>query len=152
MVRMGEITAVDGDYLEVTFCHQQDCGQCHACENGQKLSSIRIRRKGHVGDFAAIDLPTSTVVKASLLAYVIPLCSFLIGLAIGPMIMKSDPNTGSAIFGILFLVIAVLLIALGERSRRKSAKWQPTLQRIVPRDLRDEHALKSTSLNTEQKK
>ena len=50
MVRMGEITAVDGDYLEVTFCHQQDCGQCHACENGQKLSSIRFKSAYAEGD------------------------------------------------------------------------------------------------------
>ncbi|MBQ9325684.1 MAG: SoxR reducing system RseC family protein [Clostridia bacterium] len=134
---MGEITAVHGDLLEVTFCHQKDCGSCHACENGQRQSSITVAGKGNVGDFAAIEMPGSTVVKASLLAYVIPMACFMLGLWLGRMWYPADPNLGSAIFGMLFLLLSFGTIALFEKRRRRSAAWQPQLTRVIPRDLRD---------------
>ena len=45
MERIGEITAMDGDVAEVTFCREKDCGQCHACEGGEKRTVLRLPAK-----------------------------------------------------------------------------------------------------------
>ena len=80
MQKIGEITAADRGTLEVTFCRPEDCGHCHACDGGQKPTVLRLSSAGQacsVGDFAEVELPTGTVVKASLLAYALPLLLLL---------------------------------------------------------------------------
>mgnify|MGYP000889669680 CR=1 FL=1 len=79
MERTGTITAVSGDTLEVTFCRPGDCEKCHACIGGEKKHVLLVKGEGHVGDVAVVSLPEQTVVKASALAYLLPLAGLFIG-------------------------------------------------------------------------
>lgn len=133
MEKVGEITGVVGDELEITFCRPEDCGHCHACDGGQKPTVIRVAGKGRVGDYAAVELPAGTVVKASLLAYALPIAGLMLGMLAGRALGGDGPVSvalgGAAGFG-----LSELAVMLTEKGRRASAKWQPTLRQVFPRE------------------
>lgn len=137
MVKVGEITGVSGDRLEVSFCRPEDCGHCHACDGGQKPTVIRVQGTGRVGDYAAVELPTGTVVKASILAYAIPLAGLLLGMVIGQAV-GGGGAVGATIGGVIGFAACVLVVLLTEKARKNSPKWQPTLTKIFPRETYDQ--------------
>ena len=50
MERIGEVTRVDGKWLEITFCRPSDCDKCHACMGGNQTTTLRLQGKAKVGD------------------------------------------------------------------------------------------------------
>ena len=134
MEKVGEITGKQGELLEVTFCRPQDCGHCHACEGGAEPTVLRLRGEGQIGDYAVVSLPGSTVVKASLLAYVLPIAGLLGGMAIGSA-LGGEGGVWVAVGGAAGLGLTLGAVWLTERFRSRSARWQPTLTRVLPRSL-----------------
>lgn len=133
MERTGEITAVYGPMLEVTFCRPSDCEKCHACGNGPKTAVIRVKGEGKVGDTAVVSMPTQTVMKASLLAYALPLAGLMIGM-IGGSLLFPQQETNAAIIGALIgLGLPLLGVKLTEKRRAASAAWQPKLVEVIPK-------------------
>ena len=108
MERTGTITAVSGDTLEVTFCRPGDCEKCHACIGGEKKHVLLVKGEGHVGDVAVVSLPEQTVVKASALAYLLPLAGLFIGMLLGALIAPQSETAGSAIGGVIGLAAALI--------------------------------------------
>ena len=135
MEKMGVITATGKGLLDVTFCAVKDCGACHACDGGQKQTVVQVQGEASVGDYAVVDLPASTVVKASLLAYVLPIVGLLGGMAIGNQLSSSP--AAAALGGGIGLIATLSAVWITEKHRQRSAKWHPTLVRIIPSDSRD---------------
>ncbi len=133
MERIGEVTAVVGDELEITFCRPADCGKCHACGGGRAQMQLRLKGKAQVGDAAVVDLPDGTLRKASVLAYVLPLIGLLAGVAIGGACFPGKDGA-AALIGLAGLLIASAPAALGEKKRRENPAWQPALRQILPRE------------------
>lgn len=131
MQRVGEVTAVRGEMIEVTFCKPEECSACHGCDGQQKASVVTVRGKAQVGDAAVVELPDSTLVRASLLGYILPVVGLLLGILIGMTVIGGD--TAAAIGGVLGLAAAASAVALTEKSRRKNPAWQPVLQQIIPK-------------------
>lgn len=132
MERTGEVTAVKGEWLEVTFCRPADCEKCNACGIGQKQSSLMVRGKASLGDQAVVSMPSSTVMQASLLAYVLPLIGLLAGLFAGMALFPQAENAAGLVGALIGLIIPLLFVALTEKRRRQSSRWQPTLVKIIP--------------------
>ena len=112
MERTGTITAVSGDTLEVTFCRPGDCEKCHACIGGEKKHVLLVKGEGHVGDVAVVSLPEQTVVKASALAYLLPLAGLFIGMLLGALVAPQSETAGSAIGGVIGSVVIGLLATI----------------------------------------
>ena len=132
MERTGEVTAVKGEWLEVTFCRPADCEKCNACGMGQKQTSLMVRGKARLGDRAVVSMPTSTVIQASLLAYALPLAGLLIGLFAGVALFPRSENAAGLIGGLIGLAIPLVFVVITEKRRRRSSRWQPTLVEIIP--------------------
>ena len=132
MERTGEVTAVKGEWLEVTFCRPADCEKCNACGMGQKKASMMVRGKANLGDQAVVSMPSSTVMQASLLAYVLPLLGLLIGLFAGTALFPQAQNAAGLIGGLIGLAIPLAFVVLTEKRRRQSDRWQPTLVEVIP--------------------
>ena len=132
MERVGEVTRVTGDQLEITFCRPEDCEKCHACEGGQESVVLTLRGTAEVGDYACVALPTGTVVKASLLAYALPVAGLFGGMGLGAALFP-DAMALQALTGAAGLLLCLGGVWLTERRRRDSAAWQPLLVRILPR-------------------
>ncbi len=133
MEKTGTVTSAAGGMLEVTFCSTQECDHCHACDGGQKRTVVRVKGDARVGDYAVVELPVSTVVKASLLAYAVPIVGLMAGMLIGSQVSVSP--AGTAIGGGAGLLLSLGAVWLTEKGRQHSTKWQPTLVRVLPADL-----------------
>ena len=131
MERTGEVTALYDEYIEVTFCRPADCEKCQACRGGQKTTKLVVRGKAALGDLAVVEMPTSTVMLASGIAYGVPLAGLFIGLFAGSAI-AGDQNIGAAVGALAGLGVAMAAVKLTERFRRCNPKWQPKLMDVIP--------------------
>ena len=131
MDRLGEVTKVDGKWLEITFCRPSDCDKCHACMGGNKTTTLRLQGTANVGDSALVSIPDSTVTLASLMAYGIPLAGLLIGMFLGEKLIPLDNSLGSLIGAATGLALALSYIVISEKKRRSDPRWSPQIKRII---------------------
>ena len=131
MERLGEVTKVDGKWLEITFCRPSDCDKCHACMGGSKTTTLRIEGKASVGDKAWVEMPVSTVTQASLLAYAVPLGGFFIGMLAGDKLIPLENSLGGVIGALSGMGLCLIGLRLTERKRLQNPKWTPRLVRII---------------------
>ena len=132
MERIGEVTRVDGKWLEITFCRPSDCDKCHACMGGNQTTTLRLQGKAKVGDKALVSMPDSTITQASLIAYGLPLAGLLIGMLAGDAFIPAEHSLGAVIGAAVGLVIPLIGLIATERSRKNNPKWCPHLVRVIP--------------------
>ena len=132
MDRLGEVTKVEGKWLEITFCRPSDCDKCHACMGGSKTTTLRLKGQANVGDKALVSLPDSTITQASLIAYGLPLAGLLIGMFAGDMLIPLENSLGALIGAGAGLATALIYLVISERKRRTDPKWSPQIKRIIP--------------------
>lgn len=131
MERLGEVTRVDGKWLEITFCRPSDCEKCHACMGGDKMTTLRLEGKANVGDKALVELPASTVTQASVIAYGLPLAGLMIGMFAGEQLIPLENSLGALIGAAVGLILPLTYLLLSERKRRTNPKWTPQIKRII---------------------
>lgn len=131
MERLGEVTKVEGKWLEITFCRPSDCDKCHACMGGSKTMTLRLQGEADVGDKALVELPASTVTQASLIAYGIPLAGMLLGMFAGDRLIPLENSLGALIGAAVGLVVPLACLFVTEKKRRSNPKWTPQLKRII---------------------
>ena len=134
MERLGEVTKVEGKWLEITFCRPSDCDKCHACMGGSKTMTLRLQGTAEVGDKALVSLPSSTITNASLIAYGIPLAGVLGGMFAGHKLLRLEHSLGAVIGAAAGLCLALVILFFTEKIRRKNPKWTPQLVRIIKAD------------------
>ncbi|MBE5804527.1 MAG: hypothetical protein E7316_08460 [Clostridiales bacterium] len=133
MQRTGEVTAVRGEMLEITFCRPADCEKCKACHGGEKVTRLNIRGKANVGDLAVVEMSTGTVFKASTLAYGLPLAGLLLGLVAGTILFPANADVAGVGCGVAGLGLMILIVRLTEGKRRNDPRWKPRLIEIIPK-------------------
>lgn len=131
MERLGEVTKVEGKWLEITFCRPSDCDKCHACMGGSKTMTLRLQGKAEVGDKALVSMPASTVTSASLMAYGMPLAGMLIGMFAGSKLLPLENSLGTIIGAAIGLLLPIIGLVATEKKRRSNPKWTPQLVRII---------------------
>ncbi|MBQ8201835.1 MAG: SoxR reducing system RseC family protein [Clostridia bacterium] len=131
MERTGEVTAVQGEWLEITFCRPADCEKCNACHGGQKTTILRIKGKANVGDKAVVSMPQKTITRASTIAYALPLAGLMIGMLAGEMLLPNTNSMGGIIGGVVGLAIPAVIIRLTENARQRDPQWKPRIVRII---------------------
>lgn len=131
MERIGEVTAVRGEWLEITFCRPADCEKCQACHGGQKQTTLMVRGSANVGDSAVVDMPADMVMKASATAYLIPLAGLLIGLFTGAALFPAAKDVAALIGALVGLGAAAAIVKGTEKFRRGKAEWAPQLKEII---------------------
>ncbi len=132
MERLGEVTKVDGKWLEITFCRPSDCDKCHACMGGSKTTTLRLQGKANLGDSVLVELPASTVTKASAIAYGLPLAGLLIGMMLGNTLIPMENSLGALIGAVVGLALPLTYLFVTEKNRRTNPKWTPQIKRIIP--------------------
>lgn len=137
MEQIGEVTAVRGGMLEITFCRPEECEKCHGCAGHHKPSVLEIPGEASVGDAAVVYLPDNTLVKASLLAYVLPVAGLLAGMTAGWFALRND--LAAAGCGVLGFVLLGAVGVLTEKRRKMDPQWQPRVTRIIPKFPMDEN-------------
>lgn len=131
MERLGEVTKVDGKWLEITFCRPSDCEKCHACMGGDKVTTLRLEGKANIGDKALVEMPASTVTQASLMAYGLPLAGLIIGMLLGEKLIPLENSLGALIGAAIGLALPLIYLLVTEKKRRSDPKWTPQIKRII---------------------
>ncbi len=137
MKRPGEVTGVRNGMLQVTFCRPDACQSCGACEGGKKEHVIWVRGEANVGDIAVVDMPDKTVVRASFIAYGLPLLCLLLGLIAGALLFPGNDMAAAAGAGI-GLLLSLLLLKGTEKYRAGKPGWTPELVQVLEKGSREE--------------
>jgi len=121
MERTGQVIAIPANgRLLVEFCRPTACEKCGGCEGGQK-ARMEVNGQANVGDWVVVSLPTGQVMKASAMAYLIPLIALMAGLGCGNAL---GGNAGALLGGVIGLGVAVAAIRLWDKKRRKAEEWE----------------------------
>ena len=134
MERIGEVTAVRGEWLEITFCRPADCEKCNACHGGQKQTILTLKGQAQPGDAAVVEMPTDTFMQASALAYALPLVCLMAGMFLGSALFPAQSDLAGGIGAAAGLVVSTAVLKLTEQRRRQNPRWQPQLTRIIPKE------------------
>ena len=123
MLRTGKVVAASGGELEVCFERPEACAHCGACGGQKEETLVKIPGSVPVGRWIDVDMPEKQVLKASALAYVLPLLMLLGGLALGSVLFAQEALW--AVTGIACMGLSWLLLRLLEKQLRRRDIWQP---------------------------
>ena len=124
MLRTGRVVGVLDGEVEVCFERPEACARCGACTGHKHESLVKIPGDAPVGSWVDVDMPEAQVLKASLLAYVIPLVMLLAGLALGSVLFSNEMLWAAT--GVLFMGISWALLHVIDKKARR-AGWQPRI-------------------------
>ena len=124
MLRTGKVVAAGKGELQVCFERPEACAHCRACGEAHE-SLVTIPGSAPVGSRIDVDMPEKQVLKASLLAYVIPLAMLLAGLAAGSAILHSE--VWAAVCGVVCMGLSWFVLRLLDRRVKQNAAWRPTI-------------------------
>ncbi|MBR3106948.1 MAG: SoxR reducing system RseC family protein [Clostridia bacterium] len=123
MLRSGKVVAAENGVLEVCFERPEACAHCGAC-GGQKTETfVKIPGDAPVGRWIDVDMPEGQVLKASALAYVMPVLMLLGGLALGSVLFEND--IFKALTGIVCMGLSWLILRWVEKRMKTKSVWQP---------------------------
>ena len=128
MLRTGKVVAAIGGELEVCFERPEACAHCGACSGQKEKTLVKLPGSVPVGRWIEVDMPETQVLKASVLAYVLPLVMLLGGLALGSLLFSQEALW--AVTGILCMGLAWLILRLIEKKMRRRNIWQPKVVAI----------------------
>ena len=137
MERTGEVIQVSGNQLTVQFCRPADCEKCGACHGGKQQTQIVVEGSAQVGDLATVNMPTSHVLQASALAYLLPLAGLMAGMFLGaflPIGVGLDQNILALTGGVIGLGIALAAIKLCDKRIKGRKDWKPQLVRVEKKE------------------
>ncbi|WP_202708564.1 SoxR reducing system RseC family protein [Sporosalibacterium faouarense] len=118
MQKIGQIISENGNITKVEIRRVSACGEkCGSCSGGCSSSGMYIEAEnplsGKRGQFVKVEIETSTVMKAALLAYVFPLVMLISGILAGSFIHDRLAFTiSSELFSFLFGV-GLMIISYG---------------------------------------
>ncbi len=127
---VGTVTEINGGMAKCAFKRSKACGDCHACVSfgtDEAETELENTLGAKVGDRVSIELHQGSVFKAGFILYGVPLIALLAGVLVGSFI--SDLFT--ALFGIGFAAIALVVIRLLEPKFRKMGEFAPRMIEIV---------------------
>ena len=93
MLRSGKVVAAENGVLEVCFERPEACAHCGQCGGQKEETFVKIPGSAPVGRWIDVDMPEGQVLKASMLAYVMPLLMLLVLLlacAIAYLVIGAD--------------------------------------------------------------
>ncbi len=137
MDRTGVVVGEMGAYSKVKLLRHTACGNCGACQLGDDQKDVHLVAKNdvhaHVGDMVEVAMATDSVLSAAFIMYVIPLIALFAGLATGYFLFQSSPNSEmfSGLLGLVFMVMAFLVIKKNDKHFMKSEKYTAQIMKIL---------------------
>ena len=132
MLRTGKVVAQKNGMLEVCFERPEACAHCGQC-GGQKAETfVKIPGSVPVVRWIDVDMPEGQVLKASMLAYVMPLLMLLGGLALGSVLFEKEIFW--ALTGVVCMGASWLILRLIEKRMKQKSVWQPKVVNIYGED------------------
>lgn len=130
MIRTGFVKAKKGERLSVCFERPSSCEGCKGCAKGlmSKSELLTVFGEAEIGDIVDVQMPEGRVFQASLLAYALPLCVMIAGLALGTALGMSD--TVSFLMALMGLALGYVLTRVFEKYLSGKKNWRPSIVRV----------------------
>lgn len=128
MIRTGRVVAEQNGQLEICFERPEACAKCGACGGGKHFSQVKIPGSAPVGSYVDVDMPEGQVLKASAVAYVVPLLLLLAGIALGMLLFTNEALW--ALTGFLFMGVAGMVLRKADQKMKQKKEWQPKIVAI----------------------
>ena len=128
MLRTGRVVSAKDGILEVCFERPEMCAHCGGCAWQPQESLVKIPGDAPVGRRIDVDMPEGQVLRASLLAYVIPLAMLLLGLWVGSLLFEKEALW--ALCGIGCMLLSWFALRAVDRAVRSRAGWSPRIVRV----------------------
>ena len=123
MLRTGKVVSSANGEMEVCFERPEACAHCGACGGQKQETLVKIPGSVPAGRWIDVDMPEGQVLKASMLAYVLPLVMLLGGIALGSVLFTRE--IWWAATGILCMGLSWLILRFFEKHLRRRDIWQP---------------------------
>ena len=132
MIRTGFVKEKKGDQLRVCFDRPEACEGCKGCAKGllPKKELLTITGQAEVGDMVDVEMPEAQMLKASMLAYAMPLALFLIGLGVGSAARLSDGVT--ALIALVCLGLGYLAARVIDKKLGRRPRWKTAIVNVYP--------------------
>ena len=132
MIRTGFVKEKKGDQLRVCFDRPEACEGCKGCAKGllPKKELLTITGQAEVGDMVDVEMPEAQMLKASMLAYAMPLALFLIGLGVGSAARLSDGVT--ALIALVCLGLGYLAARVIDKKLGRQPRWKTAIVNVYP--------------------
>ena len=128
MLRTGKVIAARGGELEVCFERPEACARCGACAGQKEKTLVKIPGDVPVGRWIGVDMPEGQVLKASVLAYVIPLLMLLGGIALGSALFREEVLW--AVCGVASMGLSWVFLRFVDKRMKRRDIWQPKIVRV----------------------
>lgn len=132
LCRTGKVISLSGKMAVVRFMRSDACGRCNACFHlGSHEADIEIvnTAQAEVGDLVSIELRGSSMVRASLIMYGVPLLALLIGVVAG----AKWGDLYAAAGGVLLCAGAYFILRGLEPRFSRMNQFKPRMLEIVER-------------------
>ncbi len=110
----GTVIEKNNDKITVSFKRGAGCGSCKACSEGQNENEMIITAyndcDANIGDVVEVNIETAFMLKATIIMYVIPLITMMVGFLIGNIISEE----ASFFLGLIFLAVTYGVIKMNE--------------------------------------
>lgn len=130
---IGTVTEVTGDKAKVVFVRSKACENCKSCisfGSDEAIVEINNSLDAKVGDRVEIALHSSSMFKASLIMYGIPIAALLLGVYLGCKIN----DVWGAVIGIAAAIASLSVIRLFEGRISRLGQFNPAMLSIIQND------------------
>lgn len=128
MLRTGRVVDAEEGQVSVCFERPEACARCGACAGGKHHTVVRVPGQAPLGSWVDVEMPDNQVIKASALAYVLPLAALLAGILGGTLLFESEALW--ALTGLICMGLAWAALRLIDRRMGKKQGWQPRIAAI----------------------
>ncbi len=140
MQESGEVVELKNGLASIRMTRSEACAHCSGgCKPGENSKHMYIEAVDQVGvrlgDKVMVELPSSSMAKATFILYFIPLLALvfgvLLGFRYGQRIGFSDGELGGAVLGIIGVLLSYGLIKLFEPRFRKTGNYLPRIRKVL---------------------
>ena len=131
MIKFGQVTAYNEKtgVATIAYARPEACAKCGGCGSMSQMGTIELKAQCEVGNWVKVVLPDGRFMSATLVAYIIPLVCFLIGLFAGYQL--SGQNELWAVGGSLIgLCVSLLVLRLNEKRIAGKPEWTPHVEDV----------------------
>lgn len=128
MLRSGKVVAAENGVLEICFERPEACAHCGQCSGQKAETLVKIPGDAPVGRWVDVNMPEGQVLKASMLAYVMPLLMLLGGLGLGSVMFQQEALW--AVTGVVCMGISWFVLRLIEKRMKQKSVWQPKIVNV----------------------
>lgn len=137
MRETGKVIEVNGDYVKILIKRGTACGSCGACQVGrEKLEMIMTAENvigAEIGDTVEVDLETTDLITAALIAYGLPLVALIAGIVGGYYgflyfgISSNSSQVIASFLGLVLMAVVYIAVKMNESKIEKMKKFKPVL-------------------------